>query len=445
VSYLKRVKQKSKSTKKRVHGGIELRGGNGELFNSTEHEVLCCGPAETGKTLASCIKAHAICCAVPGAQGAIIRKTYASLVGSVIKTFLRVIQPDKRGIQVFGGEKPERFIYPNGSTIWMGGMDNPNRILSSERDFIYVNQAEELSEADWETLLTRCTGRGSVVKNPQLFGDCNPSGSSHWIRKRNSLRLINTTHADNPSLFTAGGVLTEQGRRTMAALGAITGIRRKRLFEGIWATAEGAVFDNFDASKHVCVRQVEDMRRFYLAMDEGFTNPAVILVVGEDSDGRWHVFREFYQSGVLQETVVKMAQSWQAEFTAEMIAVDESAAGLIADLKACGLNAIGGKGRVIDGINRLQNRLAVAGDGRARLTFDPSCANGINEFESYVWAQNKSKDVPVKEHDHVPDSIRYLADVTESLGSGGFAKVVNQRAADCDRVVLPRYSRRMVM
>jgi hypothetical protein len=100
---------------------------------------------------------------------------------------------------------------------------------------------------------------------------------------------------------------------------------------------------------------------------------------------------------------------------------------------------------VIDGINRLQNRLAVAGDGRARLTFDPSCANGINEFESYVWAQNKSKDVPVKEHDHVPDSIRYLADVTESLGSGGFAKVVNQRAADCDRVVLPRYSRRMVM
>ncbi len=403
----------------------ELRGGNGQLFTSTEQEVMCSGPAETGKTVAAVLKAHAICDQVPGAQGAIVRKAYNSLTGSVIRTYERIIQPESRGITIYGGNKPERFIYPNGSVIWMGGMDNASRVLSSERDFIYVNQAEELTLDDWETLVTRCTGRGSVVKHAQLFGDCNPAGSLHWIRKREALRLLTTRHTDNPSLYTVTGELTEQGRRSMAALNALTGIRRKRLLEGIWATAEGAVYDMFNPSVHVCVRSVTEMMRWFLAMDEGYTNPAVILLIGEDSDGRHHCFREFYRSGVLQAEVVQQAKvrfmnpaGWamtqpgetppQLTARCSKAAVDESAAGLIADLNNAGVSSAGAKGRVLDGINYVQNRLKIQGDGRPRFTIDPSCINLVNEMESYVW--RPEKDVPLKENDHACDAYRYLLD-----------------------------------
>lgn len=403
----------------------ELRGGNGQLFTSTEQEVICSGPAETGKTVAAVLKAHAICDQVPGAQGAIVRKAYNSLTGSVIRTYERIIQPEKRGITIYGGNKPERFIYPNGSCIWMGGMDNASRVLSSERDFICVNQAEELTLDDWETLVTRCTGRGSVVKHAQLFGDCNPGGSLHWIRKRAALRLLATRHTDNPSLYTVTGDLTEQGRRSMAALNALTGIRRKRLLEGIWATAEGAVYDMFDPEVHVFRRDVSEIRRWFLAIDEGYTNPAVILLIGEDSDGRHHCFREFYRSGVLQAEVVQQAKvrflnpaGWALaqpgesppQLTARCCkaAVDESAAGLISDLNNAGVSSAGAKGRVLDGINYVQNRLKVHGDGRPRYTVDPSCVNHINEFESYVW--KPEKDVPEKENDHSLDAYRYLLD-----------------------------------
>jgi len=78
-------------------------------------------------------------------------------------------------------------------------MDNPDRVLSSERDFIFVPQAEELTESEWEVLGTRCTGRAAVVANAQIFGDCNPSGTKHWIRTRKSLRLLTATHKDNRS------------------------------------------------------------------------------------------------------------------------------------------------------------------------------------------------------------------------------------------------------
>ncbi len=366
----------------------------------------------TGKTLAGCIKAHAICQGTSKVQGAFMRKTFNSLAGTVCKTFERITEG--QGVKPFGGTIPTRYLYPNGSCIWLGGMDNADSALSSERDFFFVAQAEQLSESDWETLGTRCTGRGAVVQHAQIFGDCNPGGSKHWIRTRKSLRLLIATHRDNPSLYDAHGAITDEGRKRIGILEAsLTGVRRKRLLEGVWATAEGAVYDTFDAALHVVTRPAVEFKRWFLAMDEGYTNPAVILLIGADSDDRWHIAREFYRRGVLQGEVVKTAKEWFTEWRCELAAVDESAAGLIADLCAAGVYAVGGKGRVLDGIQRVQDRLAIAGDRRPRLTVDPTCENVINEFESYQWkssAKGITKDEPEKEFDHALDSLRYLGD-----------------------------------
>lgn len=379
-------------------------GGARDLIYSQDHEVIIYGAAETGKTLAACWKIHLLASKYPRSQGAIIRKTQRSVYGSVLQTFSRVIQ--HAPIEVYGGERPEKFTYANGSVIWVGGLDNPDKILSSERDFIYVNQAEELSEADWEMLLTRVTGRSAVIPHPQLIGDCNPSGSHHWIRRRASLRLIRSTHQDNPTLFDPiTGQITAQGETTLAILSSLTGVRRKRLYEGLWVTAEGMVYDMFDADTHVRARQRSDFQRFIMAMDEGYTNPAVILDIGVDGDGRMHIFREFYRRGVLQRDVVRTAQEWFAESSHSLIAVDAAAAGLIADLRDAGLPAQGYKGRVLDGITAVQARLAVQGDGMPRLTIDPECVETINEFESYVWKPNR--DEPVDENDHAMDALRY--------------------------------------
>lgn len=388
-------------------------GGNAEAIYSHEPEVILSGPAETGKTLADCWKAHLICSKYAGAQGAMIRKTQTSVYGSVIQTYERVI--DGAPITKYGGEKPEKYIYPNGSVIWVGGMDNKDRVLSSERDFIMTCQTEEFTLDDWEYLTTRTTGRSAVIPYPQLFGDCNPAGSMHWIQQRTKaghLKLIHTTHRDNPTLYNRDGSLTKQGERTVSRLSALSGVRRKRLFEGIWATAEGAVYDNFDTSIHVKTRPDTDFKIWYLAQDEGYTNPAVILLVGEDGDGRIHISREWYERGKLQSVVVSQAKTWTDEKGVQLSAVDDSANGLIAELINAGVPAMAaGKGDVLSGIQRVQDRLKVQGDGLPRLTIDPDCVNTINEFESYVWkktANGISKDEPQKENDHAMDAIRYL-------------------------------------
>lgn len=387
------------------------RGAVADFIYSRDREVIAEGPSETGKTLAACWKIHLLAIKYKGLNGAIVRNTYKSMPGSVLQTFARVIADAP--VEPYGGEKPEKYIYANGSIIWIGGMDNPDKVLSSERDFVYVNQAEELTLDAWEKLVTRTTGRGAVMPYTQLLGDCNPAGSKHWIRERarsGRMKLVRTIHRDNPTIYADNGELTAHGRGVMADLSSLTGVRRKRLFEGIWATAEGAVYDTFDASVHVKVREPSEMKLWYLAGDEGYTNPAVILLVGEDTDGRHHIAQEFYKRGVLQSIYVQQAKEWTDEFKVSLMAVDAAAAGLIADLKDSNVPAVASKGRVLDRIQSVQNRLKIQGDNLPRLTIDPSCTNTINDFESKVW--KPEKDEPVKENDHGTDAYEYLDNLT---------------------------------
>lgn len=385
------------------------RGGAMELIRSKSPEVILCGGAESGKSFASCYKAHMACREYPGAQGALVRKIASSIPGTILLTMKRIIGTFP--VEYYGGEKtPERIVYPNKSTIWIGGMDNPAKVLSGERDFIQICQAEDLTQDDWETMTTRTTGRGAVMPYTQMFGDCNPAGSRHWILERNkagALKLIQSTLKDNPTLYNDDGSVTEQGKRTIEALEKLTGVRRKRLMDGQWATAEGAVYDEFDGTIHVRNYSIFDYSYRLLAIDEGYTNPAVILLIGVDNDGRLHIAKEFYQRGVLPAGVCEKAREMALQYGANTAIVDAAAAGLIAELQNVGLNAIGHKGRVLDGIGIVQNLLRVAGDGKPRLTVSPECVNTINEFESYAW--RTGKDEPVKESDHAMDAGRYLA------------------------------------
>lgn len=388
--------------------GVILRGAARELWACHAHEVIISGPAETGKTWAALHKLDMLLWKYPKAQAAIVRKTYKSTVSSVLQTYANKVVCE--AVRPFGASHPEWYDYPGGSRLWVGGMDNPDKVLSSERDFIYVNQAEELSLADWETLATRCTGRAGNAPYAQLFGDCNPGALDHWIRLRatsGALTLLRSYHADNPSLYDATGQLTEQGRRTLDVLNALTGVRRKRLLEGEWATAEGAVYDEFTRETHVCQRP-GPWRSVILGVDEGYTNPGVILALGLDGDGRAHIIEEFYARRVLQDAFVAEAKRMTEAHNAAELWVDPSAAGLIAELRRAGLVAHPAQNAVTEGIQAVKARLAVAGDGRARLTVDPSCVNLIAEFESYVWKQGTTRrEEPEKANDHAMDALRY--------------------------------------
>jgi hypothetical protein len=286
----------------------EIRGDN-RLFFSRDYEIIVSGPAETGKTLSGLLKCHIAASKYPGAQIAVIRRVYNDLIGTVLRTYKRdVIGEDKPGssslpITPYGGERPTWYDYANGSRIWLSGFDRPGASLSGERDIVYVAQAEELSLSDWEYLIRVTTGRGAIMPYTQLLGDCNPSSRNHWILKRardGHLKLGYTSRKDNPALWD-GHAWTRRGRMTMERLGSLTGVRRARLFDGVWANPEGAIYESFDGididgnyGRHVC-RSFDPPQHWarIVGVDPYGEAIAAVWLALDPHQAKWHVYREY--------------------------------------------------------------------------------------------------------------------------------------------------------
>ena len=229
-------------------------GAAQRLWRDTRGECLISGPAGTGKSRACLEKLHAVCLRWPGARYLIVRKTRESLTESALVTFEEKVLPAGDPI-ASGARRSHRqsYLYPNGSVVVVGGLDKPGKVMSTEYDGIYVQEAIELHENDWESLTTRL--RNNVVPFQQLIADTNPDSPRHWLYQRASAgrtAMLESRHEDNPGLWDhERREWTLTGRTYLARLDALTGPRKDRLRYGRWVQAEGVVYDGWDRGEHL--------------------------------------------------------------------------------------------------------------------------------------------------------------------------------------------------
>ena len=439
---------------KLIRAPFHAYGGAAALFrNHTARELVLSGPAGTGKTRAWLELMHYRAASYPGSRHLMLRKTFASLKASALVTFDSRVDPFADGV-VFKGEtakRPPSYLYPNGSEIVIGGMDRASKVMSSEYDTIYVPECTELDEADWEALTTRI--RWGAMPYQQVGGDCNPDAPDHWIQQRaraGTLALLLSRHQDNPSV-TAD---------YLAGLSRLTGVRRLRLYLGVWAAAEGMIYqDSWDRSRNLRDRfprraatpllpanpHGDPPREWarYLAVDFGYVNPTVVQWWAEDGDGRLYRYRELYVTRRLVSDIaetVKSASQWGepgGDPLPRAIICDHDAENRAQFEHALGMLTTPARKSVLDGINAVAERLRPSGDGRPRLfllrdsLIDadsgryggalggrdpllvdaklPTCTE--EEIEGYVWDTSRGQrrgEAPVKENDHGLDALRYM-------------------------------------
>jgi len=274
-------------------------GDNLKAIYCKDAEYVLAGGAETGKTLALLTKLHWCAIKYPGSSIAILRKTQTSAYNTVLVTFQEKVLRDFP-VEIYGGEKPQWFDYPNGSRIWVGGLDKASRILSGEFDILYTNQAEELSLPEWETLTTRTTGRAGHMPYSQCIGDANPAHKTHWIisrRQAGHLTYFQSYHQDNPSLYDhEKNEWTEQGQRTLERLQRLSGARYKRLYQGLWSIGEGAIYSIFDETRHK-VKAFDPPKLWprFVGIDPFGAFVAALWLAYDPQNQVLNVYREYYQ------------------------------------------------------------------------------------------------------------------------------------------------------
>jgi hypothetical protein len=420
----------------------EPRGAIKDAFKCKALELILAGPAGTGKSRGALEKCNWLCDKYKEVRGIMIRKTRRSLTQSVMVTFeKKVIVPGS--CPFHGGDQEYR--YSNGSIFAVAGIDDPKKIYSSEWDFAYVNQAEELDEDDWESILSRL--RNWKMPYQQLLGDVNPAEPGHWLRQRALTQkaiMLESRHEDNPELFNGycieHGVIepdwTCRGKQYLGQLDCLTGVRYKRLRKGIWAAAEGTVYEeSWDRAVHIIDRfvtsplnedQVPASWPRYWVVDFGYTNPFVWQAWAEDPDGRLYRYKEIYKTkGLVEDHARTIRDVTKNDPRPSHIICDHDAEDRATLERHLGMRTEGAWKAVSAGIQAVEGRLRKAGDGKPRIFYLrdsvidldqellrahlPACTE--DEYDVYVWDTSNNRkrgEEPVKKYDHGQDATRYM-------------------------------------
>jgi PBSX family phage terminase large subunit len=412
---------------------LTLRGEALNALSNRASEILLCGAAGTGKSYALLWKAHLLCMSNPGARGLMVRKTHRSLAATGLVTFREHVATEAIAAGIcrwYGGsgEKPAQYIYSNGAVLLVGGLDNPEKLMSLEIDFAYVQEATELTPEDWEKLSTRL--RNGKVSFQQILADANPQQPSHWLKKRcdeGKTQMLHSRHEDNPRLYDEQQEITPYGQAYMARLDALSGVRKERLRYGRWAAADGIIYGDWKPEVHlVDGRALPASWRRIWSVDFGFTHPFVWQMWAIDPDGRMWLEKEIYRTQTLVEDHAKeILRVTKNSPRPSAVVCDHDAEDRATLERYLGMGTIAATKTVSDGIQAMAQRLRLAGDGQPRMFVlrDSLVSRDVElaetgrplgfaqEIEGYVWEPDTkgvlAKDKPRKEEDDSMDSARY--------------------------------------
>ena len=145
-------------------------------------EVLLEGGSRSGKTFIAVYAIFVRALKHPNSRHLIVRRHFNHVKQTIwYQTFSAVQEVALQGL-VYKENKSDWFIqFPNGSQVWIGGTDDKERIekiLGSEWDTIYLNEASQLPFDTYDMIKTRLNPRHGI--KPLYLIDYNPPSMTHW-------------------------------------------------------------------------------------------------------------------------------------------------------------------------------------------------------------------------------------------------------------------------
>jgi phage terminase large subunit len=320
----------------------------------------------------------------------VLRKTTPSLVNTIYRDFIALIK-EYDLYRYFEHNKTYKTLnyLPNGGYILFTGLDDPERIKSSEFNYIFIEEATEFDYSDYMILKTRLSAANPNGPN-QLIMAFNPVDSFHWIRtkvldKEIDVEEIVSTYRDNPFLSKEYVKLLNDTKDQ--------DINYWRIYaEGQWGSLENVIYNNWKEVKDFPVAQ-----QTIYGMDFGFNAPTAITEVGLTEDGIY-LREKLYNSSMTNMDLINWIKSNLPPNV--LLYSDCAEPARIEEMKRQNINAIPADKSVKDGIDFVK---------RQKLFITSDSGNILKEIRGYSYKQKDghSIDEPIKINDHAMDAIRY--------------------------------------
>lgn len=324
----------------------------------------------------------------PNTQISIVRKSFPSLRGSVMRDWKEIMY----ALDVYEDKNHQKteYIYnfSNGSTIEFFSLDDAQKVRGRKRDILYCNEANEIDLESWVQLKMRTTGK--------VFIDYNPSELEHWayelINEPDSC-LIKSTYKDNPFLskeqtkYIEDLIKVDEGYYKVYALG-------ERMAPQALVYTHFVKYDNLPP-------ELEIIDRSY-GIDIGFNHYTAFIEVVFATDNRLYIRELFYEAGKTAEDIVNLVSQSNYDRT-KMIYVDSARPDIIESLRRKGIRATLSDKRVKEGIDFIKSK---------QVLISINSENLWRESKMYSWVEKKDgtiTDEILKKWDDGLDAMRYAA------------------------------------
>ena len=315
----------------------------------------------------------------------IVRKTLPSLKNSVLKDLIEVLEL----FDIYEPNKVHKqegyYDLGNGNIINWFSVDEPQKLRGSKRDYLYCNEANELSREDWNQLIFRTTDK--------VICDLNPSELSCWVyelEERDDCYYFTTTWRDNP--FVDDNIVKE-----------LESLKDKddNLYR-IYSLGERGIPTTLVFNKFNTIEQIPPSAKLLgRGIDWGYNDPTTLIEVYKEDDNIYLKELIYARSLTLPDIIHKLEQLGIDK--TDTIWCDSANPQNIEELRRSRWNAKPvNKRSILHGIDLMK---------RHHIYITKDSSNILYEFGSYKWKQDKGGlllDTPQDEYNHAIDAARYV-------------------------------------
>lgn len=315
----------------------------------------------------------------------------------------------------FNESLPEITYKPTGQKILFRGLDDPLKITSITVDvgilcWAWFEEAYQIESYDKFSTVVESI-RGSY-NSPDFFKQItvtfNPWSERHWLKPTffDEETKLNNVYS-NTTTYRVNEWLDQVDIDRFEDL-YIKNPRRARIVcDGDWGVAEGLVFTNFKVEDFDWFKVFKRTQEKTHGMDFGFSNDPTTIVstVVDLENKKLYLYDEHYEKGMLTDEIKQVLIN--KELDNVDISADHGAGGdrLIVELRSKGIKGIRrawkGANSILPGIQFIQG---------FEVIIHPSCTHAIEEFNTYIFEQDKEGNwlnTPIDKNNHIIDALRY--------------------------------------
>lgn len=152
------------------------------LIRSGASHFLIYGGSRSGKTFLFCYLIFIRAIKYKNSRHLICRFRFNHAKASIWLDTLKTVAGCFPGLKLQWNETDHYIKFPNGSEVWVDGLDEKDRvekILGREYATIYYNETSQIGYSAVQTTLTRLAQKIPGCK-PRSFYDLNPTSRGHW-------------------------------------------------------------------------------------------------------------------------------------------------------------------------------------------------------------------------------------------------------------------------